>query len=94
LQDRIMVNAPSVSPAQVRAARAWLFWSQGDLSIRSGVSQTSIARFELERSVPHTDTLTSIRNAFEAAGIDFRFQGTVGTGICGPSARHSKPKKP
>jgi predicted transcriptional regulator len=88
-----MVNEPPLSPAQVRAARAWLSWSQEDLSARSGVSQTSIARFESERAVPYAETLTSIRNAFEAAGIDFRFDGTVGTGIFGPSARRFKPKK-
>jgi transcriptional regulator with XRE-family HTH domain len=76
-----MVNAPPVSPAQVRAARAWLRWSQEYLSTRSGVSQRSIARYELERSVPYAATLASIRNAFEAAGVRFQFQGMISQGI-------------
>jgi transcriptional regulator with XRE-family HTH domain len=88
-----MVNAPPpLFPAQVRAARAWLSWSQEDLAARSGVSQTSIARFESERSVPYAETLTSIRTAFEAAGIDF-LQGAAGTGICGPSVWRFQPKR-
>ncbi|WP_334488937.1 helix-turn-helix transcriptional regulator [Bradyrhizobium algeriense] len=89
-----MVNEPPLSPAQVRAARAWLSWSQEDLSIRSGVSHTSIARFESERSVPYDGTLTNIRNALEAAGINFRFAGALGTGISGPAFRQPKPTKP
>jgi transcriptional regulator with XRE-family HTH domain len=76
-----MVNDPPISPAQVRAARAWLRWSQDDLSVRSGVSQRSIARYELERCVPYAATLTSIRNAFEAAGVFFQFQGMISKGI-------------
>jgi transcriptional regulator with XRE-family HTH domain len=76
-----MVNDPPISPAQVRAARAWLRWSQEDLSARSGVSQRSIARYELERCVPYAATLTSIRNAFEAAGVCFQFQGMISKGI-------------
>jgi transcriptional regulator with XRE-family HTH domain len=76
-----MVNDPPISPAQVRAARAWLRWSQDDLSARSGVSQRSIARYELERCVPYAATLASIRNAFEAAGVRFQFQGMISKGI-------------
>jgi transcriptional regulator with XRE-family HTH domain len=88
-----MVNEPPLSPAQVRAARAWLSWSQEELAVRSGVSHTSIARFESERSVPYADTLTSIRSAFEAAGVYFQFQGSLGIGIFGPTVRRAKPKK-
>jgi transcriptional regulator with XRE-family HTH domain len=76
-----MVNGPVITPAQVRAARAWLNWSQNDLSARSGVSQRSIARYELGRSVPYADTLASLRAAFEAAGICFQFDGMSAKGI-------------
>lgn len=79
-----MVNETALSPAQVRAARAWLRWSQDKLSEKSGISQTSIARYELERSVPHADTLIQIRRAFEAAGIEFLFTGMKATGINTP----------
>ena len=61
--------------------RAWLKWSQNDLSEKSGVSQRSIARYELEKSVPYVDTLVSLRAAFEAAGIRFQFAGMSAKGI-------------
>jgi transcriptional regulator with XRE-family HTH domain len=76
-----MVNGPIVSPQQVRAARGWLKWSQDELSQRSGVSQGAIALYELERSVPHAATLQRLRQAFEAAGIQFQFVGMVGSGL-------------
>jgi transcriptional regulator with XRE-family HTH domain len=76
-----MVNGPAVSPAQVRAARAWLSWTQDELSARSGISQRTIAKYELGRSVPHAATLSRIRHAFESAGISFQFDGVIATGI-------------
>jgi transcriptional regulator with XRE-family HTH domain len=76
-----MGKQPLLSPAQVRAARGWLFWSQEDLAARSGVSQKSIARYELERSTAYPKTLIGIREAFEAAGIEFQFDGMMGTGL-------------
>lgn len=76
-----MVNEPFVTPEQVRAARAWLHWSQEDLSTRSGVSPRSIARFEQGRSVPYADTLANLKQAFEAAGVRFLFVGASGVGI-------------
>ncbi|RTM15393.1 MAG: XRE family transcriptional regulator [Bradyrhizobiaceae bacterium] len=78
--DRVNVNR-LVTAAQVRAARGWLGWSQDDLASKSGVSQRSIARFELERSVPYVKTLARIRRAFEGAGICFQFDGLVAKGI-------------
>ncbi|WP_456654417.1 helix-turn-helix transcriptional regulator [Bradyrhizobium sp. JR3.5] len=42
-----------LSAAQIRAARAWLNWTQDELARRSGVSQKSIARYESELSVPY-----------------------------------------
>jgi predicted transcriptional regulator len=76
-----MVNGPIISPAQVRAARAWLNWRQDDLSANSGVSQRSIARYELGRTVPYESTLENLRTAFEAAGIRFEFDGMSAKGI-------------
>jgi predicted transcriptional regulator len=76
-----MVNEPFVTREQVRAARAWLSWSQDDLSEKSGVSQRSIARYELGQSVPYEGTLRKLRSALEAAGIRFHFVGMSGKGI-------------
>jgi len=76
-----MANNYLVSPAQVRAARAWLNWTQDELSAKSGVSQKSIARYELELSAPYKHTLAKIRQAFELAGVGFEFDGTIPKGI-------------
>jgi transcriptional regulator with XRE-family HTH domain len=76
-----MLKGPVITPAQVRAARAWLNWSQDNLSERSGVSQRTIARYELEKSVPYETTLANLRAAFEAAGIRFQFNGMSAKGI-------------
>jgi ribosome-binding protein aMBF1 (putative translation factor) len=72
---------PILSPAQVRSARAWLSWSQDQLSAKSGVSQKSIARYERGRSVPHASTLKKLQAAFEMEGMEFLRRGMVGTGI-------------
>ena len=76
-----MVNEPMITAAQVRAARGWLHWTQDDLSRRSGVSQRSIARFELELTRPYNSTLEQLRKVFEVEGLRFEFDGITGTGI-------------
>jgi transcriptional regulator with XRE-family HTH domain len=73
---------PLICAAQVRAARAWLNWTQDDLAERSGVSLKSIARYEAERSVPFDKTLVRLRATFEEAGVMFLFEGAVGKGVC------------
>lgn len=77
----LMDSTAHLSPAQVRAARAWLNWTQDDLSAKSGVSQKSIARYELELSVPYAGTLAKLRQAFESEGISFQFDGMTPKGI-------------
>lgn len=78
-----MVNAPrpTVSPAQVRAARAWLDWSQDELSARSGISKRTIARYESGKTLAHPETLDLIQNVFEGEGIVFQFVGVVAKGV-------------
>ncbi|MBN8963604.1 MAG: helix-turn-helix transcriptional regulator [Rhizobiales bacterium] len=78
-----MVNAlqPTVSPAQVRAARAWLNWSQDQLSARSGISKRTIARYESGKTLAHPETIDLIRDVLEGEGIVFQFVGMVPKGI-------------
>ncbi|MBN8974782.1 MAG: helix-turn-helix transcriptional regulator [Rhizobiales bacterium] len=78
-----MVNAPrpTVSPAQVRAARAWLDWSQDELSARSGISKRTIARYESGTTLAHPETLDLIQNVLEGEGIVFQFVGGIAKGI-------------
>lgn len=70
-----MVNEADITPTQLRAARAWVGWSQDKLAIESGVSKHSIARYEQGRSVAYDDTLSKLRSALEAAGIRFHSDG-------------------
>lgn len=76
-----MVNEPLITPAQLRAARAWLNWSQRELSDHSGVSLRSITRYEQGLSVPYTATLLNLRKTLEAAGIRFKFDGMLGKSV-------------
>jgi transcriptional regulator with XRE-family HTH domain len=76
-----MVNRTVISPNQLRAARSWLGWSRGKLTLKSGVSERAIARYERGLSVPHDETLIRLRATLEAEGIHFQFVGAVGTGI-------------
>lgn len=56
---------------QIRAARALLDWSQGDLAERAGLSQTGIARIEGGSQTPTVTTLEKIINTFDRADIEF-----------------------
>lgn len=77
-----MVNAPpQISAAQVRAARAWLGWSQEFLANKAGVSKRAVVRAESGASQPHATTSERLRTALEAEGISFNFDKMIGTGI-------------
>ena len=58
-----------LTPAQSRAARGWLGWSQDDLSKRAQVSLSTVRDFEKGRRVPISNNLAAIRRAFEVEGI-------------------------
>ncbi len=62
-----------VSGAQIRAARAMLGISSRTLSEMSGVGWATIRRFEEHEQVPahRTGTLGRVREALQAAGIEF-----------------------
>ena len=58
-------------PAQIRAGRALVNWSQNDLVAASKVAKKTIADFEREARQPYARTLAAIRTALEAAGVEF-----------------------
>ncbi len=62
---------------QIRAARALLNWSQGDLADRAGLSQTGVARIESGINMPNSSTLDKITSAFDDAGIEFLRNGVI-----------------
>ncbi len=71
----------SFSPAQSRAARGLLGWSQSDLSEASKTATKTIADFERGARVPYSRTLEGIRDALEKAGIEFIAENGGGPGV-------------
>jgi transcriptional regulator with XRE-family HTH domain len=73
-----------ITGIQIRAARGILRWSLKDLAKASGVSLPTVQRIELQDGVPSTkaQTLIDIRNALEAAGVEF-----IGTPENGPGVK-------
>ncbi|MHC2109123.1 helix-turn-helix transcriptional regulator [Methylobacterium sp. CM6246] len=61
-----------IVPAQIRAARAMLGWTQEELAARSGISKRSILSLEIEETIPKEETKTRVVRSLEAAGIEFR----------------------
>lgn len=63
-------------PAQCRAARAWLGWTQQDLADRARVGVSTVRDFEAERRPrgPMHNNLAAMRAAFERNGMAFQFR--------------------
>lgn len=72
---------PDASPEQIRAGRAWLDWTQGELAARAGVARTAIAEYERGSRLAHPATLRAIKKAFEEGGLELLFDGTRAMGI-------------
>jgi transcriptional regulator with XRE-family HTH domain len=67
----------------VKAARALLGWSQADLAAKARISEPTVARLEAAtgelRGRP--DTVGRLRDALEAAGVEFIDEGGGGVGV-------------
>ena len=66
-------SIPKVSIRQIKAARALLAWSQGQLAAAAAVSIPTIKRLEAQDGPlgGRDDTGTKIRVALESAGVEF-----------------------
>jgi predicted transcriptional regulator len=60
-----------VIPAQCRAARALLDWTQDDLSRATEVGSVTIHQFERGATEPRRAILTALRRVLEEAGVRF-----------------------
>jgi transcriptional regulator with XRE-family HTH domain len=60
-----------ITPAQCRAARALLNWSQQQLADASKAGVVTIRNFEGGKSSPINSTLEVLRRALESAGVEF-----------------------
>lgn len=80
-QDRAMLTG-----VQIRAARALLRWTTGELAKRSGVGIATVHRAEAVDDVPpmNARTLMKLRNSLQEAGVEFldgQYSGGGGPGV-------------
>ena len=75
----------------IRAARALVRWEQRDLAQASAVSLPTIKRLESQPGImaAHMSTVSALRKALEAAGVEF-----IDENGGGPGARLRKRQKP
>jgi transcriptional regulator with XRE-family HTH domain len=76
-----MLSPTPITPAQCRAARAFLGWNQKELAEKAGVGIVAVNQFETGISEPRRATLEVIRRAFERAGIAFLDENGGGAGL-------------
>ncbi len=70
-----------ISPAQCRAARGLLGWTQAELAATAHVGATTVRQFEQGSVPPRHATLVVIRMAFESAGVEFIAENGGGPGL-------------
>jgi transcriptional regulator with XRE-family HTH domain len=77
------VRKPSLTSAQIRAARSLLRWTADDLAAASALSVATIRRAELKEIETALTTANdlAIRRAFEAAGVEFIDENGGGPGV-------------
>lgn len=83
-----------LSPAQVRAARALLAWSQQDLAKAAQVATSTVADFERNARSSAGASVTAFRAAFEAKGITFLAGGAVDAAKVAPIIPPTGPGAP
>ncbi len=70
-----------MTPAQSRAARGLLSMTQTALAEASGLGQSTVIDFEKERRVVSERAVSAIREALEAAGVQFIEENGGGAGV-------------
>jgi transcriptional regulator with XRE-family HTH domain len=70
-----------LTPAQCRAARGLLDWSQLELAQLAGVGIVTIRQLEAGTHSPRRATLDVVRRALETAGVEFIDENGGGPGV-------------
>ena len=71
----------TLTPAQSRAARGLLDWSQTKLAAASNLSESTVRDFEKGRRVPSVNNRAAIRSALESGGVEFVAENGGGVGV-------------
>ncbi|WFU23138.1 helix-turn-helix transcriptional regulator [Bradyrhizobium sp. CB1717] len=72
---------PVITPAQSRAARGLVDWSQSELGAQSNLSESTVRDFEKGRRIPGPNNLAAMRAALEGAGVLFIEENGEGAGV-------------
>lgn len=70
-----------MTSAQVRAARGLKNWTVRELAEKAGVHRNTITNIETGRYAGSPDAISSIKNAFEVAGVEFIPENGGGAGV-------------
>lgn len=70
-----------ITPAQCRAARGLLNWTQDELATAAEVGVVTIRQFEADRGSPRKATFAVIRRALEGAGVELIPENGGGAGV-------------
>jgi len=82
LREIILVSCdPMITPAQCRAARGWLDWTQKDLADKAKVSMSTVRDFESGKRAPISNNLEALGRAIDAAGVQLVFRKGKPVGI-------------
>lgn len=77
------VDPKQIYAAQIRAARALVNWSQGELAERAGISKQSVNRIEGGGMDVRFSTMNALADALRSAGVEMSedASGMVGVAI-------------
>lgn len=75
------MNPSAITPAQIRAGRGLLKWTQGVLASRASISAVTLNMIESDQVAPRTKTLDAIRTVLEGEGIRFIGDAAEGFGV-------------
>ena len=67
-----------IAPAQCRAARALLDWTQPRLAEKAVVGLSTVVDFERERREVSSEAIAKMKDALESAGVEFTNGGQPG----------------
>ena len=70
-----------ISPAQCRAARGLLDWSQQELANKAGVGVVTVRQIEAGTHQPRRATLEVVRRCLESGGVEFIDENGGGAGV-------------